>query len=313
MSQSLVAGLTAAALLFSAAASAAPGIPAGGDAPAPAQRRERPAAVPFVLPQGVHAIRDITYSSVSGRQLKLDLYLPAQAHAARPLVIWVHGGAWRRGSKNDFPARNPLLATELLNNGYALASVEYRLSGEAVFPAQQQDIAAALQFLAEHSDEYGLNRRNFLLGGRSAGAHLAALAAVSASGQEAYTIRALAVFFGIYDLAALETQKARANAANAPEALLLGAPPSARPAEARAASPIRHVSPQSPPAIILHGLADTNAPAEQSRAFHAALQQNGVTSQLHLLERARHGDPVFDTAEPVGNVVEFFNRHRLAH
>lgn len=269
------------------------------------------------LPENTRIVRDIIYKHINGRELKLDVYLPAQSHANKPLLIWFHGGAWRRGNKADLPMRNSRLTAELLNNGYAVASVEYRLSGEAKFPAQIQDANDALYYLAAHASEYGWHADNMMLGGRSAGAHLAALTAlpentptqfVTAVRPATIKIKAAAVFFGIYDLIALGEQKN--NPKGGSETTLLGASPASIPDIARAASPLNYVGRNSPPVVILHGLADRTVPHTQSAMLYAALQKAGVNSELHLVTDAKHGDAVFDNEENVRKTIQFLNRHR---
>lgn len=280
-------------------------------------RSNRPEAPAVPLPADTRIVRDIVYKNIDGRTLKLDIYLPAKSHAAKPLVVWVHGGAWRRGNKADLPVRNSRLAAELLNNGYAVAAVEYRLSGKAKFPAQIQDVNDAVHYLADHAQQYGWHAGNIMLGGRSAGAHLAALAALPENTPNGFAsharpaglrIKAAAVFFGIYDLIALGVQKN--NPQGGSESALLGAPPATVPDTARAASPLSHVSRNSPPVLIMHGLADRTVPHAQSEMLQTALQQAGVENELHLVKDAGHGDAVFDNEEYVRKTVRFFNHHR---
>lgn len=305
--------------LLSAAMLTLPALPAAAETVyVPYPRTQVRIEVPAVpLPAGTRTVRDIVYKTADGRDLKLDLYLPAKSHAGKPLLVWIHGGAWRRGSKEDFPVRNSRLASELLKNGYALASVEYRLSGAAKFPAQIQDVNDALHFLAAHGQQYGWNADNIMLGGRSAGAHLAALAALPARVPEGFAtrerpqtlnIKAAAVFFGIYDLIALGVQKN--NPQGGSETALLGAPPADLPDMARAASPLSYAGRHSPPVIIMHGIADRTVPHAQSEMLHSALQQAGATAELHLVKDAKHGDAAFDNEENVAKTLAFLNRYR---
>lgn len=269
------------------------------------------------LPVNTQIITDVVYKSVNHRDLKLDIYLPAQFHANKPLVVWVHGGAWRRGNKSDFPTRNMNLAKTLLNQGYAIASIEYRLSGEAIFPAQIQDVNDAIHFLANHAEKYGWHADNIMLAGRSAGAHLSALASVPANTPDNFAttarpdtlkIKAAAVFFGLYDLIALGEQKN--NPQGGSETALLGAAPKTIPDIARQASPLTHVSRNTPPMILLHGLADRTAPPAQSELLQKALKNANVDHEMYLIENAKHGDIIFDNDENVHRTVEFLNRYR---
>src|ERR1044072_271392 len=117
-------------------------------------------------------VSDIPYARIGERILKLDLHIPARKLRS-PLIVWVHGGAWRSGSKKDMPLRR------LVADGYAVASVDYRLSTEAKFPAQAHDLKAAIRFLRARSEEYHLSSKKIVIAGDSAGAHLAALIGVS--------------------------------------------------------------------------------------------------------------------------------------
>ena len=122
--------------------------------------------------------KDVTYATIDGANLALDLYLPAAGAAKPRLVVWVHGGAWRSGSKSDVPIRS------LLDHGFAIASVDYRLSPVARFPAQVHDIKAAIRYLRAKEKEYGYDAAHITIAGSSAGGHLAALVGVTSSHQE---------------------------------------------------------------------------------------------------------------------------------
>ena len=270
----------------------------------PARQRTRAEAPSVPLPPH-QAIKDIVYQTVGGKERKLDLYLPANASAQTPLLVWVHGGAWMRGSKEDFPSRNSRLAAALLNEGYALASVDYRLSGEAAFPAPYDDINAAVAFLNAHKT-YPFDRNRVVMAGRSAGAHLAALSGVT--GANHFKPKAIVGFFGVYDLILLDHEKDRGKDGT-PEAKFLGEAPAANPKKAAQASPLAYVSAATPPVILLHGTQDTTVPPSQSSAMKAALDKAGVISELHLAQGARHSDPVFDTEEYVAKVMAFLRRH----
>ena len=115
----------------------------------------------------------ITYAKTNKTPLLLDLYIPEDRTEASPLLIWVHGGAWRSGTRAGVPV------TGLLNHGIAIASIDYRLSGDAAFPAQIHDINRAIYYLRQHSDELGIDPEHFAIAGSSAGGHLAALTGVS--------------------------------------------------------------------------------------------------------------------------------------
>ena len=206
----------------------------------------RPAVAQDGQDEKITVTRDIPYVANAGPDQTLDLYLPGTTGdyttgdqsvvpLAVPLVVWIHGGGWRGGDKEGVEVGY------LLREGYAVASLNYRLSGDAIFPAQIQDVNAALSFLRDHAAGYHLDRDRFVVGGDSAGAHLAALAGLSANDRpDTFTtdpdVRIVAIlnFFGPTDLTVAATLR------DEPEDLvaLLGGPAREKPDLARAASPV---------------------------------------------------------------------------
>jgi acetyl esterase/lipase len=218
--------------------------------------------------------RDVVHTQVDGyRPLSLDLYL---GPAPRALCVYAHGGGWRRGSRRAGPG--PLSPTSgrlferMAAAGLAVASVDYRLSGEARFPAQQHDVAAAFAWLAQHVPD--LPRVTF---GVSAGGQLAALAALDAS----LDVRACALWYPVTDLRQVPADIEAAGGApdlgpQSREALLLGGTAASKPALAEAASPAAQVHAAAPPFLLLHGDADDLVPTRQSvRLYDALLAVDG--------------------------------------
>jgi acetyl esterase/lipase len=206
----------------------------------------------------------VVYRELTGfRPLELDLYSPDDPVAT---VVYLHGGGWRRGSR-----RHPVVPgcfERLVAEGFAVAAVDYRLSGEATFPAPLEDVLAALDHL----------RRPAFLLGESAGAHLALLAALTGSS----AVRGVVAWFPPTDLLAMpETSDSR-------EAGLLGAAPRDVPDLARAASPVTHAHPAAPPVLLLHGDADDLVPAEHSVRMAEALRSAGAPVELELVPGAGH-------------------------
>lgn len=221
----------------------------------------------------VTTIRDIEFAD----GLRLDLTIPASADAASvPLLVWLHGGAWRLGDRTFVPDRLDWLASR----GFAIACIDYRLSGDAVFPAQLDDVFAALRWLRANAAEYGYDPTRVGLFGSSAGSHLAALAAVTASEEE--RVQAVVDAYGPADLLAADQDVA-------PTRALLGGPPQENAALAEQASPARQVGDIAPPFLILHGTADPLVPASQSVALHDALVARGHDSTLYLIDGFGHG------------------------
>ncbi len=242
---------------------------------------------------------DITFARVGDQELKLDLYLPDQGTPAG-LIIWVHGGAWRSGSRTSVDVKG------LTALGWAIASVDYRLSPVARFPAQIHDIKAAIRFLRAHAAEYGYPSDRFVVGGSSAGAHLAALVGVTNSlpvlegkvGDNASVssdVQAILDLYGASDLTTILSQstphgiEVRVPALD----LLLGGQPTAVPELAKLASPIFQLDEHDPPLFLLHGDQDNQMPPAQSQALAAAYKELGLPLHYEVVAGSGHGGPAF--------------------
>ena len=202
---------------------------------------------------------------------KLDIYLPSTGSAPYPVIISVHGGAFLMGDKADGQL-TPMLAG--LERGYAVVSVNYRLSGEAKFPAAVNDVKAAIRFLRANASKYGLDPQKFAVWGGSAGGNLAAMAGTSAgvdslsdpslgNASQSDAVQAVVDWFGPIDFATMDSQletsgagPANHGAADSPESQYLGAPLASVPEEVKAADPATYISPDDPPFLIEHGTAD---------------------------------------------------------
>jgi acetyl esterase/lipase len=239
--------------------------------------------------------RDLVYADVGDRQLPLDLYVPDGEDGPYPLLIWVHGGAWRQGSK-----AHPR-ALRLLNAGYAVASVEYRLSQEAIFPAQIHDCKAAVRWLRARADEYDLDAQRFGAWGGSAGGHLVALLGTTAGVDElegsvgnigaSSAVQAVCDWYGPSDFLRMNDVAGRMDhdATDSPESQLLGAPIRERPDLVAFASPITYVTPGAAPFLLMHGTADDTVIPDQSRLLHQTLVDAGAASTLIMLGGLGHG------------------------
>ncbi|MCX5403012.1 alpha/beta hydrolase [Streptomyces sp. NBC_00335] len=267
-----------------------PGLAAFLAPPAPERLPLPPAAHPA---PGVRVLRGVPYAYRAGiRPLELDLWLPDGAHGPPlPVVLYLHGGGWRAGSRAELGPRfrhwSPDPFARLARAGFAVASVDYRLSGEAVHPAQLDDATAALGWLTARAGELGLDAHRIVSWGESAGAHLAALLALTAP------VSGCVVWYGPTDLTTLPGQcpPGAYDAADPTtrEALLIGAALADAPDRARAASPVAHVHAGAPPFLVLHGAEDTLIPLAQGEQLAAALHRVGARVDFRPVPGADHG------------------------
>ncbi|WP_370121168.1 alpha/beta hydrolase fold domain-containing protein [Arthrobacter sp. MW3 TE3886] len=249
--------------------------------------------------------------------LLLDLYLPAaeqhpaEGRAAKlfPAIVHFHGGGWRTGERSSL---GPVLDgfgfspfRRLTDAGFVVVSADYRLSTAARFPAQLEDAKAAVHWLRNHAQEYGVDPDRIYAWGDSAGGHLASLvgltsgnaaattAAATTAAATAGTVAAVAAWYAPADLARMAEQSlpnavARADDPGSREELLIGAVLAEAPGKAAAASPVGHVTPAAPPFLLVHGTADRFVPPAQSTSLAAALQAAGTDVELLLIEDADH-------------------------
>lgn len=255
---------------------------------------------PLKLPEGVEALRDIEYATTPEKKLLLDIYRPkADRDRPRPLLVWVHGGGWRGGSRN-----NPRRAIRLVQRGYVVASISCRLSGEAIFPAQIRDVKAALRWLRAHAEEYGIDPKRVAAWGSSAGGHLVALLGTSAGVEElegsvggnldqSSRVQAVVDYFGPTDFLQMDahsiSRRLVHDKSDSPESLLIGGAIRQRPDKVARANPIRYVSADDPPFLIVHGDQDPLVPHHQSELLVAALREAGVEAELYTVEGGAHG------------------------
>lgn len=262
----------------------------------------------IVVPEGVKVIKDLVYSNPKGSPQLLDLYLPKKATAPLPVIVWVHGGGWLNGSKE-----NPRHAVWLATKGFAVASINYRLTTEAQWPAQIDDCRASVRWLRNHASQYGLDPKHIGAFGSSAGGHLVALMGTRPYDDKVSRVQAVCDWFGPSELLTMppnmvangrtEEQVAKSNGAK-----LLGATVKDVPGLAREASALDNVSADDAPFLIMHGSADPGVPIEQSRKLNARLQEAGVATEFHIIKGAGHGGPLFATPEVRAKVEAFFRR-----
>ncbi|SFN58032.1 Acetyl esterase/lipase [Formivibrio citricus] len=270
---------------------------------------------------------DVAYAKTSPSQ-KLDLYLPNEGAEPFPLIIEIHGGGFALGKKSGNIA--PML--EGLKRGYAVASIDYRLSGEAKFPAAINDVKAAIRFLRANAAQYRLDSNRFATWGGSAGGNLSALAATSA-GVAALTdpalghadvsdaVQAAVDWFGPLDFTTMDAQFAAqgtsgvmglTSSPNSFESRYLGktvGTPEAQPLAALA-NPITHVGAKTPPMYIQHGAADRNVPITQSKQLAEKLVSTiGQDKVVFETLDAGHGGPKFDAPANAAKILDFLDKH----
>jgi acetyl esterase/lipase len=274
-----------------------------------AQQQQQPR-----VPGGVKAHRDLAYVENGHERQKLDLFLPEKSDAPLPLLIWIHGGGWQAGSKDGCPP----LRGSYIEHGYAVASIGYRLSGHAVFPAQIEDCKSAIRWLRAHAKEYNLDPQRFGVWGSSAGGHLVALTGTSGDVKEfdkganldqSSRVQAVCDYYGPTDFSVFVTTPGYESHATAssPEAKLIGGAVSENKDKAARVNPISYVSHDDPPFLIVHGDKDPTVPINQSRLLFDALKTAGVSAHFHTIHGAGHGGPGFAGRNIDEMVAAFFD------
>ena len=260
---------------------------------------------------GVVGLADVAYEYIPGfRPLTLDVYLPPDGAKKRhPLILYIHGGGWttghsrQSGAFDDFPA----VLASLAARGYTVASLNYRLSSEAPFPAAIQDVKAAIKFLRSRDAEYGVDPAKALVWGGSAGGHLAALAALTCGVEEleptaalnpspelvrvaaqSDCVQAAVTWYGVFDLAMMPSL----NGAAGPSPTIkkfLGYQGDVGSTELLdAASPRHYIKSDSPPFLLVHGSVDKTVDPAQSTRFTDAMERAGAHADLVMIPSVDH-------------------------
>jgi acetyl esterase/lipase len=265
----------------------------------------------------VRRVPDVRYGEILGyRPLELDLYLPDTDEPVPdgplPVIVYVHGGGWRRGSRREpLPVLGAGFYGSLAAQGFAVAAIDYRLSGEARFPAPLEDVRTAVGWVRDNAASHGLDADRVFLWGDSSGGHLALLAALTGT-----KVKGAVAWFPVTDLAGMLSDVAEAGGVPDPgpdsrEAQLLGAPARSVPELAYQASPVAHVSAAAPPILLMHGAVDDMVPTVQSVRLAEALGAAGAAVELELVPGATHlWNGATDVAAIVRRSIEFL-RARL--
>ena len=269
--------------------------------------------------RGVRVERDVPYAGTDNPRQRLDIYLPETRRGADPLpvVVFIHGGAWLQGDKS---AGRGHLAPLVAGGEYAGVSVGYRLSGEAIWPAQIHDCKAAVRWVRANAGKYGWDAKRIAVMGTSAGGHLVAMLGAGGDVEElegdlgehddaSSRVRCVVDYFGPAELLAMGQAASRMDhdSPDSPESRLVGGAIQEHKDAARSASPVTHVTKDDPPFLIIHGSDDPLVPYDQSVRLHEALTAAGVDSTLVKVEGGGHGG--FGTREPEARVRRFLDRH----
>lgn len=268
---------------------------------------------------------DIAYAEKSPAQ-KLDIYIPDEGEVPFPVIISIHGGAFKSGDKGDGQVI-PMLAG--LKRGYAVVSVNYRLSGEAIFPAQIYDVKAAVRWVRANAKQYKLDPEKIAAWGGSAGGHLAAMVGTSGNVKEledlsqgnpnrSSRVQAVVDWFGPTDFLKMDEQLKESKVANpqthsipdSPESELIGKNLVDAPELVKAANPETYITKDDPPFFIQHGLIDHLVPYQQSvnlaRNLEQVIGKDKVT--IELLPGTDHGGPNYETEQNLNKVFVFLDK-----
>lgn len=260
----------------------------------------------------------IEYARPNGTPLLLDLRVP-DGPGPHPVIIYLHSGAWITGDRTGGPALRQA------KRGYAVASIDYRLAPQHIWPAQVEDAKAAVRWLRANASTYNLDPNRIGMFGASAGGHIGSVLGTSGGvtaleglghGNEQYSSRVKVVvdFYGPTDLLKIEEQKLPCipldgNASYMPPSLLMGCPIQQCQEKTATANPITYVTPDDPPFLIVQGLLDCLVPYKQSVILHDALVAKGVPSQLVLVPNGEHGGRAFDEAKYKQIVDQFLDEN----
>ena len=272
-------------------------------------------AQPGLAQDGITRTGDIVFAEIGGMELMLDLYVPSGATNA-PVLLFAHGGGWARGSRENVPHIG------LVPAGYAIASVDYRLSGDAKFPAQIYDLKAAVRYLRANASELGLDPDRIGATGSSAGAHLAQLLGVTNGSAEhegdvgdydnvSSDVSVIVSYYGASNFTTILDQSTPYGYGVRAPALegLLGGLPEAEPELAHLASPIFHVDSSDPPLYLLHGDQDPQMPINQSHEIHGKYKALGLPVHFEVVHGAEHGGEAFYDSTTTAKVRAFLDTH----
>lgn len=261
-------------------------------------------------------IKNIVYAQDGDKKLQLDIYKPKTVKEPK-LIVWIHGGAWHSGSKE-----NPPLG--LLPFGYALASVDFHASTEKPFPANVHDIKAAIRFLRANASKYGYKADKIIVWGSSSGGHLAALVATTNNNvalegnlgdftQTSSAVQGCIDFFGPTNFLTILNQSTPhgLNVRLPALAILLGKPLDQGTELAKLASPVHQVDANDPPLFMVHGEQDIQVPINQSIELLSAYKAKNLKVQIEFIPNAGHSDPAYSKPELMEKIAKFLKENGL--
>ncbi|MCO8121788.1 alpha/beta hydrolase [Stieleria sp. TO1_6] len=269
--------------------------------------RSRPNIPNQTLQDDLTVLRDVVFGNGGGRDLTMHIVQPKPiSDRPLPAYVWIHGGGWQGGTKEGGIRK----VAALVRNGFVGATIEYRLTDEAAFPAQIEDCKCAIRYLRAHAAKYNIDPDRIAVGGSSAGGHLAALVGTSAGVKElegnggwadqSSRVQAVVDLYGPTDFKQFVSTPGYQghNKDGSPESKLLGGGEVLSNTEGiKRVNPITYIDKDDPPFLIIHGESDPVVPANQSQSLHAALESAGVRSQIRLIPGAKHGGRGFASPE----------------
>ncbi len=258
----------------------------------------------------IKEFKNIEYCQHKGKSIQLDLYLP-EGEKKTPLLIWIHGGGWETGDRT-WVQSGPL---RQVRRGYALASVSYSLTDEAIWPTQIQQLKTAIRFLRANSEEYNIDNSKFVAWGNSAGGHLASLLGTTGdidkfdNKNDKYSnyssnVQGVIAWYPTIDLLLMTEQNQYSEYI---VSKLLGCSAIENQDKLKALNPINYLNKNTPPFLIMHGKDDEHVSYLQSVILYKALQERGINSELVLLDNLIHGDPQFNNRENSKFFQEFLD------
>ncbi|MFI5138771.1 MAG: alpha/beta hydrolase fold domain-containing protein [Sphingobacteriales bacterium] len=269
------------------------------------------------FPKGTTVYENIPYANDTLKKHLLDIYLPPVKKLSYPLIVWIHGGAWMLNDKYADMGYMTNTLKLFMDKGYAVASVDYRYSTTAPFPAQIQDCNQAIEFLYENAAQYNIDDSRIALIGFSAGGHLASLVGLSNNnhvkafypkGKEPkFKINLVLDFYGPSDFLTLKGNDNK-DPKN-PVTLLLGAMATERPDLAKKASPVTYIDKNDPPFLIVQGEKDESVNPDQSILLSERLKKAGVKNDLIIVPGAPHYGPMFDADFIRARILDFLNEY----